>query len=152
MSNLWFPSSPAGQPVRSLGSDSVSHRCSDSDSDWRTGSQDAVLQRSHVEALHRSVIQQLCKTSFIRSPVKGDCYFPVGPRHSQCSLSPQRTRPGWLRRLWRRVRPLRPGLATQPSTTPTRSGSSCSEALKTRNGSTTFTSWTHRAGSGPWWR
>ncbi|TMS02313.1 hypothetical protein E3U43_007853 [Larimichthys crocea] len=46
-------SAPLGQPVRSLGSDSVSHRCSDSYSDWRTGSQDAVLQRSHVEALHR---------------------------------------------------------------------------------------------------
>lgn len=62
----------------------------------------------------------------------------------------QRTCPGWPRRLWLRVRLLRPGSATQPSTTPTQEGSLCSGALKTRSGSMTCTSWTRRAGSGPW--
>ena len=55
-------------------------------------------------------------------------------------------------RLWQRVQHLRPGSATRPSMTQTQGGSLCLEAQRTKSGSMTFTSWTRRAGSGPWWR
>ena len=61
MCSTLFSCSCTGQPVRTLGSDVVSHRRSDSNPDRRAGSQDAVLQRSHVEALHRSVDQKRMK-------------------------------------------------------------------------------------------
>lgn len=64
----------------------------------------------------------------------------------------QRTCPGLQQRLWQRVRHLRPGSATQLSTTRTRGGSLYLGDLRTKSGSTTFTSWTRRAGNGPWWR
>lgn len=64
----------------------------------------------------------------------------------------QRTCPGSRRRPWPRAQRPRPGSATQPCTTRTPGGSLYSEARRTGSGSTTFTSLTHRAGSGPWWR
>lgn len=62
----------------------------------------------------------------------------------------QRTCPGWQQRLWRRGRRPRPGLATPLCTTRTLGRSLCLEALKRRSGSMMFTSWTLRAGGGPW--
>lgn len=50
-----FVCRPIGRPNWPLGSESVSHRCPDGYFDWRAGSKNAVLQRSHVEALYRSV-------------------------------------------------------------------------------------------------
>lgn len=72
--NFWIPCSPAGQPVGSLGPDSVSHRCSDGYSDRRTGSQEAVLQRSHVEALHRSVSPSVFFFNFPLTPCQSKCF------------------------------------------------------------------------------
>lgn len=65
---------------------------------------------------------------------------------------PQRTCPGWRRRLWRRVPLPRAGSATPLSTTPTPSASLYSGGPRTGSGSTTSIFWTRGAGSGPWWR
>lgn len=88
----------------------------------------------------------------VQAPVRIVSFGVLGIHVRVCSCLQQRTCPGLQQRLWQRVQHLRPGSATQPPTTLNQGGSLCLEAPKTRSGSMMFTSWTHRAGSGPWWR